>query len=196
MTDTRAMLDAAHGDPTPERTAAIDALRDCEETCTSCAMAMVETGGMAPEVRRALDCADLCDAAERVLARGPHGDAHVIAAVVEAAAVACEASAAACGAHAEHHDHCRLHSARTAEVELNCRAPWPDGPTVYAECPTRTSSSTPLRTSATRSASWPRLIWMRCPKSSVITTRCSGAAVSSRYSSGQPQSHLPQKVAM
>ena len=30
--------------------------------------------------------------------------------VVEAAIMACEASAAACGAHAECHDHCRLHS--------------------------------------------------------------------------------------
>jgi hypothetical protein len=110
-TDTRDMLNAAHGDPSPELTGAIDALRDCEETCTSCAMAMVDTGGMAAEVRRALDCADLCDAAERVLARGPHSDPRVIAAAVEAAAVACEASAAACGPHAEHHAHCRLHSA-------------------------------------------------------------------------------------
>lgn len=110
MTDTRNMLDAAHGDPSTEVAAAIDALRDCEQTCTSCAMAMVETGGMATEVRRALDCADLCDAAERVLARGPHSDPSVVAAAVEAAAVACEASAAACGAHADHHEHCRLHS--------------------------------------------------------------------------------------
>ena len=111
MTDTRMMVDAAHGSATPELTAAIDALRDCDQTCTSCAMAMVETGGMVVEVRRALDCADLCDAVERVLSRGPAADARVIATAVEAAVVACEASAAACGAHADHHDHCRLHSA-------------------------------------------------------------------------------------
>jgi hypothetical protein len=111
MTDTRTMIDSAYGSPTLELTAAIDALRDCEQTCTSCAMAMVDSGGMVTEVRRALDCADLCDAAERVLSRGPAADPGVIAAVVEAVAVACEASAAACGAHAGHHDHCRLHSA-------------------------------------------------------------------------------------
>jgi hypothetical protein len=110
MTDTRMMVSAAHGTPTPELTVAIDALRDCEQTCTSCAMAMVETGGMVVEVRRALDCADLCDAAERVLSRGPAPDPRVVGAAVEAAAVACEASAAACHAHAGHHDHCRLHS--------------------------------------------------------------------------------------
>jgi hypothetical protein len=111
MTDTRTMVEAAHGTPTAELTAAIDALRDCEQTCTSCSMAMVESGGMVAEVRAALDCADLCDAAERVLSRGPASTARVVAAAVEAAAVACETSAAACGAHAGHHAHCRLHSA-------------------------------------------------------------------------------------
>jgi hypothetical protein len=110
MTDTRTMVEAAHGAPTPELAAAIDALRDCEQTCTSCSMAMVESGDMVAEVRAALDCADLCDAAERVLSRGPASNPRVVAASVEAAAVAREASATACGAHAGHHAHCRLHS--------------------------------------------------------------------------------------
>jgi hypothetical protein len=119
MADTRSMVDAAHGSPTAELTSAIDALRDCEQTCTACAMAMVESGGMVTEVRRALDCADLCDAAERVLSRGPATDPRVVAAAVEAAGVACEASAAACGAHAGHHEHCRLNS---ASAEACCQA--------------------------------------------------------------------------
>jgi hypothetical protein len=122
MTDTRTMIDSAHGSPTPELTAAIDALRDCEQTSTSCAMAMVDTGGMVTEVRRALDCADLCDATERVVSRGPAADPRVVAAAVEAAAVACEASAAACGAHAGHHDHCRLHSASAQACAAALRA--------------------------------------------------------------------------
>ncbi len=58
------------------------------------------------------------------------------------------------------------------------------------------SSSTPLRAAATRSASWSVLIAIRCPKSSVITMRLSGAACSSTNSSGQPQLQLPQNVAM
>ncbi len=114
MTDTRAMVDAAGGTPDAALTAAIDALRDCAQTCTACSMAMVATGGMVTEVRRALDCADLCAAAERVLSRGPAADQGVLTAAVEAAAVACAASAAACAAHAEHHEHCRLHAASAA----------------------------------------------------------------------------------
>jgi hypothetical protein len=85
-------------------------------------MAMVDTGGMVTEVRRALDCADLCDATERVVSRGPAADPGVVAAAVEAAAVACEASAAACGAHAGHHDHCRLHSASAQACAAALRA--------------------------------------------------------------------------
>ncbi|MBA2310757.1 MAG: four-helix bundle copper-binding protein [Pseudonocardiales bacterium] len=110
MTDTRAMLDTGGGDASPERAAAIDALLDCAQTCQTCAMAMVQSGGMAAEVRRAMDCGDLCEAAERILSRGPDPERRVVAAAVEAARVACEASAAACGAHADHHPHCRLHS--------------------------------------------------------------------------------------
>jgi hypothetical protein len=122
MTDTQAMVDAAGGAHSSKLSAAIDALRDCEQTCTSCSMAMVASGGMVTEVRRALDCADLCDAAERVLSRGPAADSTVVAAAVEAAAVACEASAAACGAHAEHHEHCRLHSTSAAACADALRA--------------------------------------------------------------------------
>lgn len=109
-TDTRKLIAGADSGVSDEFTAAIDALEDCEKASNACAMAMVTAGGMAAEVRQALDCADVCDAAERVLSRGMSPDPRVVAAVVEAAIAACEASAAACGAHAEHHDHCRLHS--------------------------------------------------------------------------------------
>lgn len=107
MSDTEEMIRNTGGVVTVELVTAIDALRGCELASGSCAMAMVESGGMVVEVRRALDCADVCAAAHRVLSRGPAPDAAVNA----AALVACDASAAACGAHADHHEHCRLHSA-------------------------------------------------------------------------------------
>jgi hypothetical protein len=110
-TDTRKMMESAGGTASAELTAAIDALEDCEKASNACAMAMVEGGGMTAEVHRALDCADVCDATERVLSRSQAPDAKVVSAVVGAAIAACDASAAACGAHAAHHDHCRLHSA-------------------------------------------------------------------------------------
>lgn len=111
MADTRAMMDSTSGTTGGEFAPAIDALRDCEQASNACAMAMVESGGMVAEVHRALDCADVCEATERVLSRGSATDSPVVAAVVEAAVAACEASAAACRPHADHHTHCRLHSA-------------------------------------------------------------------------------------
>jgi hypothetical protein len=109
-TDTRKMMESVGGTASAELTAAIDALEDCEKASNACAMAMVQGGGMAAEVHRALDCADVCDSTERVLSRTQAPDPKVVSAVVGAAIVACDASAAACGAHAAHHDHCRLHS--------------------------------------------------------------------------------------
>jgi hypothetical protein len=45
-----------------------------------------------------------------VLARGEASDLTVVRSVLEAAAVAAERSAQECGAHAEHSEHCRIHS--------------------------------------------------------------------------------------
>ena len=110
---TRQMIDSAGAAPEPahaELAAVIDALRECEQASNACAMAMVEVGGMVTEVRRDLDCADVCDATQRVLSRGPAADAHLEAALVQACILACQASSEACGRHADHLEHCRLHS--------------------------------------------------------------------------------------
>lgn len=112
MTDTEAILSAAGGSARPEVVAAVDALRDCEQASNACAVAMVAAGDMLTEVRRDLDCADVCTATERILSRGPAADPSLVAAIVQAAALACEASAAACGARAEEHRHCQLHAAK------------------------------------------------------------------------------------
>ncbi len=110
MTDTRTTIETTGGTATAELVAAVDALQDCERISTACATAMAATGAMATEVRRALDCADQCATTARVLLRATSPDTAVLAAVVEAAVVVCETTAAACGAHADHHDHCRVHA--------------------------------------------------------------------------------------
>ncbi|MEJ2865189.1 four-helix bundle copper-binding protein [Actinomycetospora flava] len=92
------------------RDRALDALHVCEQVSTGCTVAMAAIGGMAPEIHLALDCADVCAAAHRVLARGEGGDAATVAGILDAAVRASEASAAACGAHADHHEHCRRHA--------------------------------------------------------------------------------------
>ncbi|MCW2722826.1 hypothetical protein [Pseudonocardia sp.] len=113
MTETLQVIDSAGAGPVPahaELAAVIDAVRECEQASNACAMAMVEAGGMVAEVRRALDCADMCDVTERILSRGPATDLNIVGSVVHACVMACQASAAACGPHAAQYEHCRLHS--------------------------------------------------------------------------------------
>ena len=100
--------------------ALVEKLHDAERAGTACASAMAATGGMEREILLALDCADLCSAAARVLGRR-EADAAVSDAVVSAAVLACEASAGACGAHADHHEHCRLHAEVTREASALLR---------------------------------------------------------------------------
>jgi len=119
--DTQAMLDSAGGGG-GELAAVLDALSACEQASTVCGTAMDEVGGMAFEVHRAMDCADVCGTARRVLSRVAHHDPRVVAAVIEAAVVACESSAAACDAHADHHEHCRLHSTAAHDCAQALRA--------------------------------------------------------------------------
>jgi hypothetical protein len=90
--------------------AALRALADCGRVSTACAGSMIDLEGMGGEVRHALDCADLCAAAERVLARHGSVDDPAVTAVVDAATTACRESASACGAHADHHPHCATHA--------------------------------------------------------------------------------------
>lgn len=98
--------------------AALTALAECGRMSTACAGSMIEIGGMASEVRHALDCADVCGAAERVLARHGALDDPAVTAALDAATTACGESASACGAHADHHPHCATHArSATACVE-------------------------------------------------------------------------------
>jgi len=122
MTDTRTTLQATGAEVTAELTEAVEALRDCEETSTACAMAMAATGGMVTEVRRALDCADQCAATARILLRAAAPDEFVLDAVIDAAVAACEASAATCGPHAAVHEHCRVHAQSASACAVSLRA--------------------------------------------------------------------------
>src|ERR1700737_2584939 len=89
----------------------LEAVMECEQASTSCAMAVIGEGeDTAVATRRALDCADVCQATLRVLSRASSTDAMLMQALVQACIIACEGSHLECGRHAEHHEHCRLHS--------------------------------------------------------------------------------------
>jgi hypothetical protein len=110
-----------------ELASTVSALADLDRDSTACAVAMTAAGSMVSATRAALDAADIAAAAGRVLARGEAADLGVVKSVVEAAAVAAERSAAECGAHAEHSEHCRLHSesaGRAAELLRSQLSSW------------------------------------------------------------------------
>jgi hypothetical protein len=119
----REILQSVTVEPTfdiDELATVLQALSDLDRDSTACAVAMTAGGGgVLSATRAALDAADIAATAGRVLARGEAADISVVKCILEAAAVAAERSASECGAHAEHSEHCRIHSesaGRAAEL--------------------------------------------------------------------------------
>ncbi|UNO42283.1 hypothetical protein [Streptomyces sp. MST-110588] len=102
----------------------VAALRECEEAVTVCAAAMLTEGEpeqMREAVSRDVDCADVLTATRRVLARAGGGDVGVLAAQLNACAVACERSNELCSQHADHLEHCRVCAEATGKAAEACR---------------------------------------------------------------------------
>lgn len=100
---------------------------ECIEACVACLIACEmcsneclnekDAGMMAACIRLDRDCADACDAAIRVMARGgPLADV-----MCAACADACDACAAECEKHASHHDHCRICAEACRKCAEACR---------------------------------------------------------------------------
>ncbi|MEA2592382.1 MAG: hypothetical protein QOD62_2213, partial [Actinomycetota bacterium] len=104
MAETLEMLRTLAPEPTVDLSdlaAALEAVMGCEQASTSCAMAMIGEGeDTAVATRRALDCADVCQATLRVLSRASSTDAMLMQALVQACIIACEGSRLECGRHA------------------------------------------------------------------------------------------------
>ncbi|MGH2894607.1 MAG: four-helix bundle copper-binding protein [Solirubrobacteraceae bacterium] len=121
MTDTKAMIDAVPGGGplgTEAVASAIDACLRCVGSCTTCAdtdLAEDDVGEMRACIARCLACADVCDAAARLLSRPAYSDPAVIHPLLQACVRACTSSAAECARHAPHHLHCAI-------CEKVCRA--------------------------------------------------------------------------
>jgi hypothetical protein len=122
MTTAKDILQSVTVEPSfnvDELATLIQALSDLDRDSTACAVAMTAGGGMSSATRAALDAADIAATAGRVLARGESANLNVVRSVLEAAAIAAERSASECGAHAEHSEHCRIHSeSSTRAAEL------------------------------------------------------------------------------
>ncbi|MGZ8414256.1 MAG: four-helix bundle copper-binding protein [Gemmatirosa sp.] len=99
----------------------VEACFDCAQTCSACADACLAEDSVAELrgcIRLNLDCADVCDAAGRILARQTAADPPFVRELLRACLVACQACGAECERHAGHHEHCRV----CAEACLRCEA--------------------------------------------------------------------------
>lgn len=88
----------------------IEACLACTIVCTVCADSCLSGGAdaaMVDCVRTDLDCADLCAATARIVARQSGSGAATIRAAVEACAAVCRACAEECRSHADQHEHCK-----------------------------------------------------------------------------------------
>jgi hypothetical protein len=112
---------AVRGD-LPLLAATLDALGAYEQAATSCASAMNAQGGMAEAVTAALSSADVAGATRAVITRGGGEDSGLERQLLEAAVTACERSQRLCGAHADHHDHCRIHAGVAGETVAACQS--------------------------------------------------------------------------
>jgi hypothetical protein len=71
-------------------------------------------------VRLNLDCADVCDAAGRILTRQTAPDLELLRATIETCAAACRVCGQECERHAAHHDHCRICADACRRCEQAC----------------------------------------------------------------------------
>ena len=89
----------------------IDECFSCAATCTSCADACLAEDAVQDLVaciRLNLDCADVCEATGRVLARRTAFEPQLARLLVDACVAACRRCGEECARHSEHHEHCRI----------------------------------------------------------------------------------------
>ena len=99
---------------------AIELCFRCAKTCTMCADACLgesDPRKMARCIRTDLDCADVCTAAGRVLARLTEMDQEMLQAQVQACITACRVCGAECEQHASKMEHCRICAQACRECE-------------------------------------------------------------------------------
>jgi hypothetical protein len=104
-----------HPDPASdagdEAFAMVTAAAECMLVCVTCADACLEEPDPASLrvcIRTNLDCADICAATARLVARPGEQDVGTLQAQLEACITACRACAEECEGHAEMMEHCRI----------------------------------------------------------------------------------------
>ena len=114
---------ASTGYAADDLAACSEACFDCAQACTACADACLAEE-MVADLRRCitsdLNCADVCQAAGRVLSRQTGYQPPLTLAVLTACRDACRLCAEECEQHAEVHEHCRICAEACRRCEQAC----------------------------------------------------------------------------
>lgn len=127
MNSLEAMLATHPRGAAPDRDALLECLRECHDCAAACAvcadacLAEEMVKELVRCIRLNLDCADVCEATGRVLARQTEPDASLLRAQLEACARACEVCGAECARHADMHEHCRVCAESCRRCAQACR---------------------------------------------------------------------------
>jgi hypothetical protein len=128
MTIAERMLDTYPGDLKVDKALlarCIEACSECDEACTACADACLAEQGMieslVKSIRLNLDCADICAATGRVVARQTEYDVKVTRPQLEACIAACRSCADECELQAKRGmEHCRVCAEQCRICEQAC----------------------------------------------------------------------------
>jgi hypothetical protein len=105
--------------------ACIEACFDCARACVLCSdacLAEPDNGDLMACIRINADCADLCEATARVLARQHAMDPALAQAVLQTCVAVTRLCAQECESHASRHRHCELCAEVCRHCEATCRA--------------------------------------------------------------------------
>lgn len=96
---------------------AVSAAAQCSLVCTTCADACLDEtmDGLEECIRLNQDCAEICGAVARMLARPGHQDRETLERLLDGCIRACRACGEECGRHAGAMEHCRV-CAETCEA--------------------------------------------------------------------------------
>jgi hypothetical protein len=102
----------------------IDALSECESTCTQCADACLAEDDVQPLVKCItlnLDCADVCSATRRVISRQAEYEPDLVRPLLQACVASCKSCGDECEHHAPHMPHCATCAESCRSCERACR---------------------------------------------------------------------------
>lgn len=126
MTHVKDMFETHPGEPLLDPLALAALARssaECAQVCTICADACLNEEQLEMLrrcIRLNLDCADVCDATSRLVARLGSPAASLLRAQIAACRAACKACGDECAQHAERHEHCRICMERCRRCEDDC----------------------------------------------------------------------------